>query len=207
VKRVLNDSLTNIVGYGQSLGAQYVEVRAQNLFKTILSTKEGKECGAAIRALIDGAWGFVSVGDLETKKLTEAVNDAVKLAKAASLHVKEPVKLADVKTVTDRVVAKPKKNPQDVSMEQKICDVLLMDKTVTGYDKRIKSCSISYLDVTGTDVFVNSDGTCIEQDKLYVWSRVMASAKQGTFFGIPARKQAPPQATNYLMLKRPKKSG
>jgi TldD protein len=215
VKRVLNDSLTNIVGYGQSLGAQYVEVRAQNLFKTILTTKdgivegakEGKECGAAIRALIDGAWGFVSVGDLETKKLTEAVNDAVKLAKAASLHVKEPVKLADVKTVTDRVVAKPKKNPQDVSMEQKICDVLLMDKTVTGYDKRIKSCSISYLDVTGTDVFVNSDGTCIEQDKLYVWSRVMASAKQGNVFGSAREETGSTAGYELFDVETPQKIG
>ena len=182
--------LTKTVDYGRSLGAEYVEVRAQNLFKTLLTTKdgtvegakEGTENGAGVRALVNGAWGFVSLGDLELKQLTDSVEEAVRLAKATGLRVKNPVKLADVKTVQDRVTAKPRKNPQHVSMEQKIADVLAMDKTVFGYDKRIKSCTISYLDVTGTNIFVNSDGTCIEQDKLYVWSRILASALENSVF-------------------------
>jgi TldD protein len=186
----LKDTLTKTVDHGRSLGAEYVEVRAQTLFKTLLTTKdgtvegakEGTENGAAVRALVDGAWGFVSLGTLEPKLLTEAVGEAVRLAKAASLRVKSPVKLADAKTVEDRVVANSRKNPRDVSMEQKICDVLAMDKAVFGYDSRIKSCTISYLDVTGTDYFVNSDGTCIEQDKLYVWSRIQASAREASVF-------------------------
>lgn len=215
MKRVLKDNLTKIVGHGQSLGAQYVEIRAQSLFKTILTTKdgivegakEGKECGAAIRALVNGAWGFVSVGNLDNEQLTEAVNDAVKLAKAASLSVKEPVKLADTKTVTDRIVAKPRKNPQDVSMEQKITDVLAMDKTVMGYDPRIKSCTISYLDVTGTDIFVNSDGTCIEQDKLYVWSRIMSSAKQGDVFASAREETGSTAGYELFDVETPQKIG
>ncbi|MCW4017059.1 MAG: TldD/PmbA family protein, partial [Candidatus Bathyarchaeota archaeon] len=82
----MQDKLTKIVDYGQSLGAQYVEVRAQSLFKTLLTTKdgvvegakEGEENGAAIRVLVNGAWGFVSLGNLETKQLNDAVADAVK---------------------------------------------------------------------------------------------------------------------------------
>jgi len=57
-----------------------------------------------------------------------------------------------------------------------------MDKTIFGYDKRIRSCTISYLDVTGTNYFINSDGTCIEQDKLYVWSRILASARENSIY-------------------------
>jgi len=182
--------LVKTVDYGRSHGAEYVEVRAQNLFKTILTTKdgtvegakEGTEGGVGVRALVDGAWGFVSLGKLEPKLLTETVGEAVRLAKAASQMVKSPVKIADAKTVEDRVLANSRKNPRDVSMEQKICDVLAMDKAVFGYDKRIKSCTISYLDVTGTNIFVNSDGTCIEQDKLYVWSRILASARENSVF-------------------------
>ena len=182
--------LAKSVDYGRSLGAEYVEVRAQNLFKTLLTTKdgtvegakEGTESGAGVRALVNGAWGFVSLGKLEPELLTAAVDEAVRLAKAASLRVKSPVKLADVKTVEDRVAAKPRESPQDVSMEKKIDNVLAMDKTVFGYDKRIKSCTISYLDVTGTNYFVNSDGACIEQDKLYVWSRILASARENSTY-------------------------
>jgi TldD protein len=186
----LKDILTKAVDYGRSLDAEYIEVRAQNLFKTLLTTKdgtvegakEGTEIGAGIRALADGAWGFVSIGKLEPKQLTNAVTEAVKLAKAAGLRVKKPVKLADVKAVEDRVVAAPRKNPQNVSMEEKIESTLTMDKTVFGYDKRIRSCTINYLDVTGTNIFVNSEGTCIEQDKLYVWSRILASARQNSIY-------------------------
>ncbi len=182
--------LTKTVEYGRSLGAEYVEVRAQNLFKTLLTTKDGRvegakegtEGGAGVRVLVNGAWGFVSLGTLDSKLLTEAVDEAVRLANATSFHVNSPVKLAEAKTVEDRIVAKPRKNPKDVSMEEKIDNTLRMDKAVFGYDSRIKSCTISYLDVTGTNYFINSDGTCIEQDKLYVWSRILASAKQDSIF-------------------------
>lgn len=176
--------------YGRGLGAEYVEIRAQTLFKTLLTTKDGTvegakqgtESGAGIRALVDGAWGFVSLGKLEQKPLKDAVEEAVKLAKAASLQVKSPVKLAEVKAVEDRVVANSKKNPRDVSMQEKIANALTMDKAALGFDSRIKSCTISYMDVTGTSIFVNSDGTCIEQDKMYVWSRILASAREGSVF-------------------------
>ena len=186
----MKDKLTKSVEYGRSLGAEYVEVRAQSLFKTLLTTKDGRvegakegtESGAGVRVLVNGAWGFVSLGKLDSKLLIEAVDDAVSLAKAASLHVKSPVKLAEVKTVEDSVVAKSKKKPQDVSMGEKIDNALRMDKAVFGCDARIKSCTISYLDVTGTNCFVNSDGTCIEQDKLYVWSRILASAREASVF-------------------------
>jgi TldD protein len=186
----LKDTLAKTVDYGRSLGAEYVEVRAQTLFKTLLTTKdgtvegakEGTESGAGVRALVNGAWGFVSLGELEPKLLTEAVDEAFRLAKAASLRVKSPVKLAEVKTVEDRIAATPKMNPRDVSMEEKIDNALRIDKMVFSCDSRIKSCTISYLDVTGTNYFVNSDGTCIEQDKLYVWSRILASARENNVF-------------------------
>jgi TldD protein len=187
---VLKDILTKTVDYGRSLGAEYVEIRAQKLFKTLLKTKDGTvegakqgtESGAGIQALVNGAWGFVSLGKLEQKLLKDAVGEAVKLAKAASLHMKSPVKLADVKAVEDRVVANSRNNPHDVSMQEKIANALATDKATLGFDSRIKSCTISYLDVTGTSTFVNSDGTYIEQDKLYVWSRILASAREGSVF-------------------------
>jgi TldD protein len=186
----LRDILTKSVDYGRGLGAEYVEVRAQNLFKTLLTTKdgtvegakEGIESGAGVRALVNGAWGFVSIGNPDSKLLTEAVDEAVRLAKAASLRVKSAVKLAEVKAVEDRVTAKPRKSPQDVSIEEKIEMALAMDKTTFDYDKRIKSCTISYLDVTGINYFVNSDGACIQQDKLYVWSRILASARENSVY-------------------------
>ena len=82
------DILAKSISYGSKLGAEYVEIRAQNLFKTKLTTKdgvvegakEGIESGAGIRALVNGAWGFVSIGVIDSERLNRAIEDAVKLA-------------------------------------------------------------------------------------------------------------------------------
>ncbi len=187
---VLWDIISKSVDYGGSLGAEYVEVRVQNLFKTLLTTKdgtvegakEGTESGVGVRVLVNGAWGFVSLGKLDSKMLMGAVDEAVRLAKAASLRVKSAVKLADVKAVEDRVATRPRKSPQDFSMEEKIGLALAMDRTVFGYDKRIKSCTVNHLDVTGTNYFANSDGARIEEDKLYIWSRILVSARENSVY-------------------------
>jgi len=168
----------------QKFGAEYAEVRAQHLNKTMLTVKEdrveaakqGIEDGVALRVLVNGAWGFASVGSLDAAVLSSAVSDACKMAKAASSRLKTPKKLAEAKAVEDRVQIKPKKNPSEIRMEDKIGTALAVSKAVLGFDKRVKSCTLDYLDLTGTSDFVNSDGTRITQDKLYVWSRVTASA-------------------------------
>lgn len=171
-------------------GAQYAEARAQKLFKTMLTLKEGRveaakqgiENGVALRVLVNGAWGFASVGSLNEEILTDALSNACKMAKTASLRLKTPIKLAPAKTVTDNVKAKPKKNPSEIPMEDKIKNALAFNGAILGFDKRVKSCSVDYLDLTGTNFFVNSEGSSIEQDKLYVWSRITASAQsQGVF--------------------------
>ena len=187
----MKDLLTKINNFAsQKFGASYTEARAQKLNKTMLSLKEerveaakqGIENGVAIRVLVNGAWGFASVGSFDTAILETAVSDACKMAKMASARLKMPIKLAATNVIEDKVVSKPKKNPADVQMEEKVKTALAVNKTTLGFDSRIKSCSIDYYDLTGTSFFVNSEGSCIEQDKLYVWARVTASAEtDGTF--------------------------
>ncbi len=174
----------------QKFGANYAEARAQKLDKTMLSLKEGRveaakhgvEHGVALRVLVNGAWGFASVGTFDNKILLSAVSSACKMAKTASQRLKMPIKLALTKTITDHVETKPKKNPSEIQMENKIKDLSEINKTISHYDRRIKSCSVDYLDLTGSNYFVNSEGTNIQQDKLYVWSRITATAQsQGVF--------------------------
>ena len=187
----MKDILTKINDAAvQKFGAEYAEIRAQSLSKTMLTMKEGRveaakqgiENGVALRVLMNGAWGFASVGSLNTETLMSAVSDACKMAKAASSRLKTPIKLAETKTVEDRVQVKPKKNPSEIRMEDKIKTASSINSTTLSYDRRIKSCTIDYLDLTGTNYFANSEGTCIEQDKLYVWSRITATAVSKGFF-------------------------
>jgi TldD protein len=53
---------------------------------------------------------------------------------------------------------------------------------ILGYDKRIRSCTINYLDLTGTTYFINNEGSCIEQGKLYLWLGITATAKEQDVF-------------------------
>jgi TldD protein len=174
----------------QKFGAEYAEVRAQRLFKTTLALKDGRveaarqgiEDGAALRVLVNGAWGFASVGTLDAGALTRYISDACKMAKAASLKLKKPIKLVETKAIEDKVVLKPKKNPSEISVEEKIKTASALNDAVMGYDDRVKSCTIDYLDLAGANYFVNNEGAYIEQEKLYVWSRITATAREAGVF-------------------------
>jgi len=186
----LKDLLSKINSAATALGAQYAEARAQRLTKTSLTLKEerveaakqGIESGVAIRVLVNGAWGFASVGSTDPAILENAAVDAYRMAKLASTRLKTPIKLAPAKTVDDHVDSKPKKTPSDISVEDKIKTTLAINKTSLAYDSRIKSCGVDYMDLMGSSFFVNSEGTSIQQDKLYVWSRITASAESGGVF-------------------------
>ncbi|MBS7607588.1 MAG: TldD/PmbA family protein [Candidatus Bathyarchaeia archaeon] len=183
----MKDTLDKIIEVAvQKFGAEYAEARAQKLFKTMLTVKEEKveavregiENGVAIRVLVNGAWGFASVCSFDASVLSDATSHACKMAKTASLKLKNPIKLAESKAVEDRVLVKPKKNPTEIPIENKIKTTLTIAKNVLEYDNRVKSCTVDYLDLVGTNYFMNSEGAYIEQDKLYVWSRISATAKE-----------------------------
>lgn len=186
----MKNILTKTIDEAKKLGAEYAEARAETLFKTMLTLKEGRveaakqgvENGVALRVLVGGAWGFASVGSLNAEILTSAVSEACKMAKAASLRLRNPIKLAKTSVVEDHVRIKPRKNPADINMEDKIKTALAINSNTLSYDKRVKSCTVDYLDLTGTSTFTNSEGTFIEQDKLYVWSRITAAAAQKGVF-------------------------
>lgn len=186
----MKDLLTKITTAAQKFGAQYAEVRAQKLAKTMFTMKEGRveaakqgvENGAALRVLVNGSWGFASVGSLDAQVLTEAILDASAMAKAASSRLKNPIKIAQTKPVEDHVEIKSRKKPSDISIEDKIKTASATTQVTLKWDKRVKSCTVDYLDVAGTSYFANSEGSYIEQDKLYVWSKATASALQNGVF-------------------------
>ncbi len=186
----LKDLLTKLTGEAAKFGAEYAEVRAQKLCKTSFTMKEGRveaakqgvENGVALRVLVNGSWGFASVGSFSFGTLSSALSDACAMAKAAALHLKKPVKLAPAKIFEDYIQIKCKKDPAQVSFEDKIETAHTINKTALDFDGRVKSCTIDYLDMTGRSYFANTDGTYIEQDRLYIWSKLSATAKQGEVF-------------------------
>lgn len=74
---------------------------------------------------------FKVSGTLDPRLLVDAVQEAFKMASAASFKVKEPVKLAETKAIEDKVTAKPRKGPREISLDEKIGVALTINNTIS----------------------------------------------------------------------------
>ena len=53
------------------------------------AAKQGIENGVAIRVLVNGAWGFASVGSFDRAILDDAVSDACRMAKSGKREIED----------------------------------------------------------------------------------------------------------------------
>ncbi|MFW9933130.1 MAG: PmbA/TldA family metallopeptidase, partial [Candidatus Thorarchaeota archaeon] len=133
------DQLEKALEYGQNLGASYVELRGESGFVEYIQMDDGRvnaltqrlERGVAIRVLADGAWGFVSTGEMNT--LTESVENAYKMAKAAAKTRHERIELIDVKTHEEVIKSKGERDPRYVPIEEKIQYMTSITEIVRNY--------------------------------------------------------------------------
>lgn len=179
------DVLEKAIETSNDLGASYVEVRGESGFIEYIQMDDLRvtaltqriERGVAIRALADGAWGFVTTGDIEN--LDKAVSDAISMAKAAAPARREPIELAEVKTYEDTIKIKPEKDPRHVPIEEKINYMSDMTKFIRDYDPRITAVTVKIRTASGQKYLVTSEGTKIQSPSLLVWTYPWVSAKDG----------------------------
>jgi TldD protein len=180
------DVLEKAIEASRDLGASYVEARGESGFieyiqmddLRITALTQRIERGVAIRALADGAWGFVTTGDIEN--LDKAVPDAISMAKAAAPTRQEPIELAEVKTYEDAIKARPEKDPRHVPIEEKINYMSDMTKIIRGYDPRITAVTVKVRTASGLKYLLTSEGTKIQSPSLLVWTYPWVSAKDGS---------------------------
>ncbi|MCK4568540.1 MAG: TldD/PmbA family protein [Candidatus Thorarchaeota archaeon] len=179
------DVLEKAIEKSRDLGASYVEVRGESGFIEYIQMDDSRitaltqriERGVAVRALVDGAWGFVSTGDIDN--LEKAVSDAISMAKAAAPSRREPIELADVKTYEEVIKASPEKDPRHVPIEEKIKYMNDMTKVIRDYDSRITAVTVKIRTASGQKYLVTSEGTKIQSPTLLVWTYPWVSAKDG----------------------------
>jgi len=159
-------------------GASYADVRVETVEENRLSILDGElrglvsgsETGFGLRVLVGGAWGFASSNDLAPRSWRDAVARAIGLAKAASAHVAEPVRLADAPTVRAKVDWKAKRDPRKVAVEDKVDLLTRMDQAVRTQPE-IRNVTTGYTDATVAKRFVSSDGADLS------WSIVRSVAQ------------------------------
>lgn len=217
----MRDLLEKILAYGNSFNPDYLEIRVVERNITSISIKDnniesssvGSEYGVGIRALVNGAWGFSSSSIINEDILKKATKDAIDMARGASNLVKMKVRLAETEPKEDIVRATIEIDPKDVSPEEKINTLLELNKGILSFDKRIRSVETSYADISLNQYFINSEGAYIEQNRVYVWSRIVSTAKEngitasgrheiGTTKGYVIWKEQPVESIVSLMGER-----
>ncbi len=165
--------------------ADYAEIRVEDSRLTQISYKgktlenisESVDSGGCIRALVKGGWGFVSFNRLDEleRKMKQAVEQAILI----SHHVEHATKLAPAETVQDEVRVSPGRDPREVSLKEKKEILEAYNDIVLSYNPRINTSAINYFDKFSRITLVNSEGTCIEQEKLDLGGNVVAVANEG----------------------------
>ena len=126
--------------------------------------------GGNVRAMVKGAWGFVSFNDLND--LPGRVELAVKQAQFAG---NEQSQLAPVEPVVDILPTEPDKNPVVIPLADK---KQLLDEynDIIWRTPKLQTSMIGYGDSYKKVIFLNSSGSYIEQDRADVTLRLTAVA-------------------------------
>jgi TldD protein len=134
-----------------------IEIKNKELKKAI----SGSESGVALRVLYKGAWGFAATNDLSNRSLEDALENAIKLAKASSRKIKTKVKLAEYEASKASIKLQVKEPPSERAIEDKYKSMQELSKYLLT-NSRLHASTITYKDSTLDYKFYNSDGSNLE---------------------------------------------
>lgn len=180
------DLALKAIDHARSLGASYADARLEVRADKELLLENGsiehvlatQNSGIGIRVLVDGAWGFYALSNptsINDSKI--AAEQAFKLAKSSSMHVKSKIILADTKAFVDKAVYSWKRDPRD-AMEELVQIAKECDKIIRGTSNRINKSSVAVGYTHIEKWFVNSDGAKILQEYIDTIANLSATAHE-----------------------------
>lgn len=131
----------------------------------------GTSLGARIRVLNNGAWGFAYTNDLT--KLDEIAKTSVEM----SNKLQGDVSLAPTEIINDKIKTDVKIPFSDISIEEK--KDLMTDANNAAELDEITSITVNYSDNEGKSIFINSEGSLIENETSRVGLFMNAAATNG----------------------------
>ncbi len=219
--KVLKDLFEELIRFALENGASYADLRFEKASRSLIVAKmneienvrETIVNGVGIRVLVNGSWGFASANTIEKDTLYSAVKQALAMAKGASKIKRKSVSLAPVEPVKDTVKAEVDVNPANVDPSDKISYLLELNNLILSSDERVKHVRSYYSDLTVKQIFINSEGSDIEQEKIYVYSyvdalglengtRVSSRESIGSTKGYGIIKENPPEKITGVIINR-----
>lgn len=168
-------------------GASFADVRIENTVTTIIEMTDGvtkrflasRLRGAGIRAFIDGAWAFGQTTDLTNEGMRETGRSVAKLALATKSRVAEQFDI-DGPTFKDRIDYRVPKPFDDVTFEDKMIYVKMIDDQARSFDNRIINTRTVYGDLWTELYIANSLGTDVRTTNTLPRIISMSTARDGT---------------------------
>jgi len=209
----MKEELLKIVEQGIKLGATFVDLRFQTVNKTILKVSNNKievsnvgtEQGIGIRVFVNGAVGFATSSSLDEESISSALNSAYKMAKASSESIKMRVNLADTKIQEDTVKAKLDIDPRNISVGEKISNIMQINTLLLKSSEYIRNSTVEYADLIINQIYVSSEGTYIDQEKVYVWTKVVATARRNDIYASARYEFGSPKGYGIWNVETPEK--
>ena len=134
--------------------------------------------GFGIRVLMDGAWGFASSSDIKSSQFRKIANQALSIAKASAITKREDVKLDEAQAYVDHYRTPYEIDPFKVALSKKINTLVKINK-VLRKKPQIKIAESSMAFFKTNKIFVNTDGSVIEQDLMESGAGYTATAVDG----------------------------
>jgi TldD protein len=151
-------------------GASYADVRVVTRETEVVEVRNGRlvgvdrddDEGIGVRVVVDGAWGFAGVDQLEGGAVEEAAHRAVRIARASARVGGPAVRLAPVPVVVDTYSTPVAIDPFAVTAAEKADLLLRVDEGMARVPGiRVRSASTEV--VRERRLFASSEGSRIDQ--------------------------------------------
>jgi TldD protein len=181
----MKDLANRLLSRARDAGARYVDVRVEEVEGTTIrmakpdeaDIRTYREGGYSVRALVDGAWGFGAGQDMSQDGVDEVAARAVSMARAAAGFSRGPVELAPTPVVTARWVTPIRKDPFQVSLNEKA--TLLSEALRSMRGDYVSRAAGLLSESRQKKVFANSDGSFIEQELIECGGGLSVFAARG----------------------------
>ncbi|AEM39704.1 peptidase U62 modulator of DNA gyrase [Pyrolobus fumarii 1A] len=147
---------------------------------TVDTISPGVDRGASVRVFVDGGYGFAYTTRLDLESLRKALHEAYSMARAMAASPKRMnVRPYLLDALEAEHVWPVSRDPRDVSIEEKVKDLMELDRTLTNLLKSIKSRDIIYRELTSVKIYVSTEGRKIREEKNITYLGVVATAREG----------------------------
>jgi TldD protein len=182
----MKDKLKECIHWLRGKGVDYADCRFVRRETESIRVTDGNvdtlardlDVGVGIRVLADGAWGFAATAVTTAAELKKTANKALQIAKASAITKREAVRLADQKPYVDHFKTSFKKDPFQVSTDDKL-GLLLKVTNELKRTKKIKKAEATMGFFKTNKLFISTEGAEIEQDLIESGSGFNAIAFDG----------------------------